>query len=59
MALSITTHNSIKKTNPFFKDLINIMNNSEFKQFYNKYFNDWSDIQAMVFFMKLYCLIIV
>ncbi len=54
MALSIKKHNSIKKTNPFFRDLINIMNNSEFKQFYNKYFNDWSDIQAMIFFMKLY-----
>ena len=46
--------NIIEKKNPFFKDLINIMNNLEFKEFYNKYFSDWNDIQAMVFFMKLY-----
>ena len=54
MSLSITNNNNIMKTNPFFKDLINIMNNHEFKEFYNKYFSDWNDIQAMVFFMKLY-----
>ena len=54
MSLSITNDNIIEKKNPFFKDLINIMNNLEFKEFYNKYFSDWNDIQAMVFFMKLY-----
>ena len=54
MSLSLTNNNNIEKKNPFFKDLISIMNNQEFKEFYNKYFSDWNDIQAMVFFMKLY-----
>ncbi len=44
----------IYNKNPFFQDLIGIMNNVEFRDFYTKYFNDWSDIQTMVFYMKLY-----
>jgi len=42
------------KTNPFFKDLIGIMKNTDFKNFYSKYFKDWTDIQTMIFYMKLY-----
>jgi hypothetical protein len=41
-------------TNSFFKDLIGIMKNTEFKNFYSKYFKDWTDIQTMIFYMKLY-----
>ena len=44
----------ILRTNPFFKDLIGIMKNTEFKNFYSKYFKDWTDIQTMIFYMKLY-----
>jgi hypothetical protein len=44
----------ILTTNPFFKDLIGIMKNTEFKNFYSKYFKDWTDIQTMIFYMKLY-----
>ena len=33
------------------------MRNQEFKKFYNEYFNDWSDIQTMIFYMKLYSII--
>ena len=44
----------ILTNNPFFKDLIGIMKNTEFKNFYSKYFKDWTDIQTMIFYMKLY-----
>tara|TARA_Y100000768_G_scaffold388684_1_gene386146 strand:+ start:732 stop:1244 length:513 start_codon:yes stop_codon:yes gene_type:complete len=57
MALFISNENKneiIKEGNPFFNDLINIMNNYEFKIFFNKYFTDWNEIQTMVFFMKLH-----
>jgi len=30
------------------------MKNKEFKYFYDEYFKDWSDIETMIFFMKLY-----
>ena len=40
--------------NPFFKDLVTIMSNPQFREFYNTYFSDWNEIQSMVFFMKLY-----
>ena len=30
------------------------MRNLEFRNFYNEYFNDWSDIQTMIFYMKMY-----
>jgi hypothetical protein len=41
-------------TNPFFKDFITLMNNTQFNDFYDKYFQNWSDIETMVFYMKLY-----
>ncbi len=44
----------IYKENDFFKDLHNLMNNNEFKQFYNKYFTNWVDIEVMMMYMKLY-----
>ena len=40
--------------NPFFGKLVALMNNPEFRDFYNSYFTDWNEIQSMVFFMKLY-----
>ena len=44
----------ILKENPFFRDFTGIMRNNEFKKFYHNYFKDWSDIQTMIFYMKLY-----
>jgi hypothetical protein len=40
--------------NDFFKDFINLMHNIEFNNFYKKYFQNWSDIETMIFYMKLY-----
>jgi hypothetical protein len=45
------------KENIFFKDLIRVMKNDSFRKFYNEYFNDWSDTQVMIFYMKLYSVI--
>tara|TARA_B100000424_G_scaffold195516_1_gene152932 strand:+ start:267 stop:623 length:357 start_codon:yes stop_codon:yes gene_type:complete len=46
--------NELYKSNNFFSDLCRLMKNNEFKKFYNQYFNNWSDIQCMIFYMKLY-----
>ena len=44
----------ILNRNPFFTDFIGIMKNSQFKYFYETYFKEWSDIETMIFYMKLY-----
>ena len=44
----------ILKKNKFFSDLTKIMKNIPFREFYNEYFKDWSDVQVMIFYMKLY-----
>ncbi len=44
----------IFSTNTFFQDFISLMENIEFDEFYKKYFTNWSDIETMVFYMKLY-----
>ncbi len=44
----------ILDSNKFFLDLCNLMSNMEFLKFYDDYFKDWSDIQCMIFYMKLY-----
>ncbi len=44
----------ILKQNKFFSDLCNIMKNTEFIKFFDEYFKDWSNIQCMIFYMKLY-----
>lgn len=46
--------NKILNKNKFFSDFTSLMRNIEFKEFYNNYFNDWSDIQTMIFYMKIY-----
>ena len=46
--------NKIYKNNEFFRDLHNLMKNKEFKNFYDKYFKNWLDIETNVMFMKLY-----
>jgi hypothetical protein len=44
----------ILKDNKFFNEFISLMNNVEFKSFYDNYFHDWTDIQTMIFYMKLH-----
>lgn len=44
----------ILSRNSFFRDLCSLMKNVEFAKFYDNYFKDWSDIQCMIFYMKLY-----
>ena len=44
----------ILNKNNFFQDFTSLMRNNEFKKFYHNYFNDWSDIQTMIFYMKIY-----
>ena len=44
----------ILQKNPFFQDFTSLMRNTEFKNFYHNYFKDWSDIQTMIFYMKIY-----
>ena len=44
----------ILSENSFFNDLNNIMNNNEFRNFYDKYFNDFSDTKVVLLYMKLY-----
>lgn len=46
--------NKILNKNKFFSDFTSLMRNIEFKEFYDNYFNDWSDIQTMIFYMKIY-----
>ena len=43
-----------KKNINFFMDLYKLMNNSEFRNFYNKYCTVWSNIDSMVMYFKLY-----
>lgn len=44
----------ILKKNDFFRKLMNLMNTAEFNDFYDNYFKDWSDIETIVFYIKLY-----
>lgn len=44
----------ILNKNNFFQDFTSLMRNNEFKKFYYNYFKDWSDIQTMIFYMKIY-----
>lgn len=51
---SIMKGNKILHENDFFRDFISLMHNIEFDNFYKKYFQNWSDIETMIFYMKLY-----
>jgi len=53
----INKGSAILEENNFFKDLIKLMKDNSFREFYNEYFTDWSDIQIMIFYMKLYSVI--
>ena len=43
-----------KKNSIFFIELYNLMNNPEFRTFYNKYFTVWTNIDTMIMYFKLY-----
>jgi hypothetical protein len=44
----------ILEENDFFNGLENVMQNYEFRSFYNKYFKDSTDIKTVIMYMKLY-----
>ncbi len=46
--------NEILLNNPFYNDLGKIMENPEFKAFFDKYFNDTLEIKSTMLYMKLY-----
>ena len=44
----------ITENNEFLKDLSNLMENEEFKTFYNKHMTNWIDIKCTAIYMRLY-----
>ncbi len=51
---SIKKGNELLNDNEFFNDLSRLMENEEFKSFFNKYFTNWTEIKSNVMFMNLY-----
>ncbi len=45
---------NILQENDFFYGLDDVMNNNNFRSFYNNYFKDFSDIKVVILYMKLY-----
>ena len=56
--LDITTvkgnDTDIKKPSNFLLELSNLMNNIEFRAFFDSYFENWDDIKTVIMFMKTY-----
>ena len=46
--------NELLNNNDFFNDLSKLMENDEFKVFFEKYFTNWVEIKSNIIFMKLY-----
>ena len=42
------------ENNEFLRDLSNLMENEEFKKFFNKHMSSWMDIKCTVTYMKIY-----
>ena len=42
------------KQNKNYRDIANLMEHPEFREFYNTHFTDWYDIKTIVMFLKLY-----
>jgi len=42
------------KENDFFKDLVSLMENPEFKKFFKKHLSDWVSVKSTIIYMKLY-----
>lgn len=45
---------SLYKTNTTMRDIATVMEHPEFNAFFGKYFNDSTDVQAMLMLMKIY-----
>ena len=45
---------NITETNEILRDLSNLMENEEFKIFYNKHMTNWLDIKCTTIYMRLY-----
>lgn len=45
---------SLYKTNTTMRDIATVMEHPEFNAFFRKYFNDSTDVQAMLMLMKIY-----
>ena len=50
----INNGKKIVENNEFLKDLSNLMENEEFKTFYNKHMSTWIDIKCTAIYMRLY-----
>ena len=44
----------ILNENEFFKDLVSLMENPEFKRFFKKHLCDWVSVKSTIIYMKLY-----
>ena len=44
----------IYNNNTYFKDLHDMMQNKQFRTFYDKYYRNWGEIEVMMMYMKLY-----
>ena len=51
---SMTEGQRILDENEFFKDLVSLMENPEFKRFFKKHLCDWVSVKTPVIYMKLY-----
>lgn len=45
---------TIYKSNENFRRLANVMEHPEFREFFNKYMNDWDTAKTILMFMKVY-----
>tara|TARA_B100000242_G_C42748950_1_gene349209 strand:+ start:31 stop:438 length:408 start_codon:yes stop_codon:yes gene_type:complete len=44
----------ILSENTFFKDLVELMENKQFKKFFRKHMSNWVDVKSSIIYMKLY-----
>jgi hypothetical protein len=44
----------ILSENSFFKDLVALMENNQFKKFFKKHMSTWVDVKSSIIYMKLY-----
>ena len=53
LSISETT-GTVKKPSNFLLELSNLMNNTEFRTFFDSYFENWDDVKTVIMFMKTY-----
>lgn len=60
MSVISTSENALKfgnkmlNENNFLRDLTSLMENEEFKTFFDKYMNNWVSVKSSIMYMKLY-----